>query len=310
MSDFMNREEFPVPPPDCPVDAKEEVITELDMYGDIPCIVRKVVTVALFLVLMPTPHMFAAGIKGGVSIDLDITPLIARTLGRIHDRNDCNISTVGFRFFGTPGQQFRSDRTGQRFTAGDSGRVELLALRRHGEDETFSSDGLSLVISPLGDQFGFRDVELPEAPLPKVTPRMHPNIYSSVTPSRHYRGDPSDRWTMTRSADGYPVWHEHQSWRGYALMYVLKIAATATDIESTRRAERRNPDGKEGNPVARFIIDRAGYNGLRGFGFSLDIIQMEVARRRKRQHEHWLASPLISSGVHLGGAAWNSQVNK
>jgi hypothetical protein len=93
------------------------------------------------------------------SINLDLTSLIR------HARKEpvvtCGIVTVGYRFRGKPGQEFRY--AGDTYEIPEEGWVELIADRRR---TTYAIRGRSLPLDVWPrDPFGFRDVPLP-SPLP------------------------------------------------------------------------------------------------------------------------------------------------
>jgi hypothetical protein len=100
--------------------------------------------------------ILAAALTLGINIELDLGALI-----RHHDRPvpkvTCGIKTVGYRFMGKPGQQFRY--AGDTWTVPNEGWIELIADARR---TTYSFDGrtLPLEVWPL-DPFSFRRVPLP-----------------------------------------------------------------------------------------------------------------------------------------------------
>lgn len=69
----------------------------------------------------------------------------------------CGIKTVGYRFMGKPGRQFRY--AGDKYTVPEEGWIELIADRRNTsyriDDRKLPLDGWPL------NQFGFREVPLP-----------------------------------------------------------------------------------------------------------------------------------------------------
>jgi hypothetical protein len=100
--------------------------------------------------------LLAVALTASIHVDLDLTAL-ARRSKKAEPVAVCNISTVGYRFRGTPGQQFRY--AGDTYVIPAEGWVELIADRRRA---TYAFNGQTLAIadSPR-DPFGFRDVPLP-----------------------------------------------------------------------------------------------------------------------------------------------------
>lgn len=92
-----------------------------------------------------------ADTRGGIVIDVNLGPLIARLTGRaigsLASRHDCRISTVGYRFIGLPGAEFRY--AGDSYQLPDEGQIELIATRR---DSARSDEEV--------DQFGFAEREV------------------------------------------------------------------------------------------------------------------------------------------------------
>lgn len=112
--------------------------------------------------------ILAAALTLGINVELDL-----RALVRHHDRRSpkvtCGIRTVGYRFMGQPGQQFRY--AGDTWTVPADGYIELIADARR---TTYSYEGrtLPLEVWPL-DQFSFRRVPLPQTmtdPIEKEKP--------------------------------------------------------------------------------------------------------------------------------------------
>lgn len=97
----------------------------------------------------------AAVLTASISVNIDLSGLMRRA--NQAPKATCNIATVGYRFRGTPGQEFRYAGDSYRIPA--EGWVELIADRRR---TTFAVEGhtLSIADSPR-DPFGFRDVTLP-----------------------------------------------------------------------------------------------------------------------------------------------------
>ncbi|MDQ3282732.1 MAG: hypothetical protein M3Q69_15120 [Acidobacteriota bacterium] len=102
--------------------------------------------------------LLAAVLTASINIDIDLTSLIHRAR-QAEPKATCGINTVGYRFRGTPGQQF--EYAGDRYEIPAEGWVELIADRGR---TTYEYNNEKL---PLGanerDPFGFRDVTLPAA---------------------------------------------------------------------------------------------------------------------------------------------------
>ena len=99
----------------------------------------------------------AATLTAALSLEIDLGALF--NAHRKHDPTvTCGIRTVGYRFSGKPGQQFRY--AGDTYTIPREGWVELIADRRKTtyrvNNETLPLDGFPL------NQFGFGEVTLPE----------------------------------------------------------------------------------------------------------------------------------------------------
>ncbi|HYR30177.1 MAG TPA: hypothetical protein VEU30_17050, partial [Thermoanaerobaculia bacterium] len=83
--------------------------------------------------------------------------LVSRARKAQEPKVTCNIATVGYRFVGKPGQQFRY--AGESWTVPDEGTIELIA---HPRRTTYGINGKSLPLEVWPrDQFGFREVPLP-----------------------------------------------------------------------------------------------------------------------------------------------------
>jgi hypothetical protein len=94
------------------------------------------------------------------SINLDLTMLIRRA--RQEPVVTCGIVTVGYRFRGKPGQEFRY--AGDTYEIPEEGWVELIADRRR---TTYAIRGRSLPLDVWPrDPFGFRDIPLPSPDAP------------------------------------------------------------------------------------------------------------------------------------------------
>jgi hypothetical protein len=100
--------------------------------------------------------LLAVVLTASISADLDLTSLIRRN-DNGEPKVTCNISTVGYRFRGTPGQQFRY--AGDTYTIPAEGWVELIADRKR---TSYAFNGQTVRIADSArDPFGFRDVTLP-----------------------------------------------------------------------------------------------------------------------------------------------------
>jgi hypothetical protein len=97
----------------------------------------------------------AAVLTASISVDIDLSGLIRRA--NQAPKATCNITTVGYRFRGRPGQEFRY--AGDTYRIPAEGWVELIADRRR---TTFAvgTQTFPIVETPR-DPFGFRDVALP-----------------------------------------------------------------------------------------------------------------------------------------------------
>lgn len=104
--------------------------------------------------------LLAAALTASVHIEIDLGTLFKRAnAAQSSPTVTCNISTVGYRFTGKPGQQFRY--AGDTYVVPDEGTIELIA---HPRRSTYAIDGRSLPLDVWPrDQFGFRDVPLPSA---------------------------------------------------------------------------------------------------------------------------------------------------
>jgi hypothetical protein len=103
--------------------------------------------------------ILAAALTLGINIEIDLGALIRRHELR-EPKVTCGIHTVGYRFIGKPGQQFRY--AGETWTLPREGFIELIADARR---RTYSFEGrtLPLDVWPM-DQFSFRQVPLPSPP--------------------------------------------------------------------------------------------------------------------------------------------------
>jgi len=98
----------------------------------------------------------AAVLTASMNINLDLTALVRR--GQATEPSvTCGIVTVGYRFRGKAGQEFRY--AGDTYQIPDDGVVELIADKRR---TTYAIGGRSLPLDVWPrDPFGFRDIPLP-----------------------------------------------------------------------------------------------------------------------------------------------------
>ena len=102
--------------------------------------------------------LLAAVLTASLNVDLNLSSLI-QVAQQAEKRGSCSISTVGYRFHGTPGQDFRYAGTVYRIP--EDGWVELIA---DGKRSKYTVSGETLPLTGLPrDQFGFRDVRLPSS---------------------------------------------------------------------------------------------------------------------------------------------------
>ena len=102
--------------------------------------------------------LLATILTASISVELDLGALLRRNAVK-EPTVTCGISTVGYRFSGRPGQEFRY--AGDTYQVPAEGWVELIADKRK---TTYSFDGRSfpLEVWPK-NQFGFREVPLPSS---------------------------------------------------------------------------------------------------------------------------------------------------
>jgi hypothetical protein len=99
----------------------------------------------------------AAVLTTSINVEIDLGALLGRAKQVQEPTVTCNISTVGYRFVGKPGQQFRY--AGETWTVPGEGSIELIA---HPRRTSYAIDGKSLPLEVWPrDQFGFREVPLP-----------------------------------------------------------------------------------------------------------------------------------------------------
>ena len=100
--------------------------------------------------------LLAVALTASINIDIDLSSLLRRA-NQAEPKVTCNISTVGYRFRGTPGQEFRY--AGDTYEIPAEGWVELLADKRR-VSYAFNGQTFAIAETPR-DPFGFRDVVLP-----------------------------------------------------------------------------------------------------------------------------------------------------
>ena len=101
--------------------------------------------------------LLAAALTASLNIEIDLGALVRRGAKAQAPAVTCNIATVGYRFVGKAGQQFRY--AGDTYTVPEDGTIELIA---HPRRATYAINGRSLPLEVWPrDQFGFREVPLP-----------------------------------------------------------------------------------------------------------------------------------------------------
>lgn len=102
--------------------------------------------------------LLAAVLSASINVEIDLRALIGRAnKAQSNPAVTCGISTVGYRFTGKPGQEFRY--AGESWVVPIEGSIELIA---HPRRNTYAINGRSLPLDVWPrDQFGFRDVPLP-----------------------------------------------------------------------------------------------------------------------------------------------------
>jgi hypothetical protein len=100
--------------------------------------------------------VLAAVLTASMNVDLDLSALIRRSQTK-QAKVTCGIVTVGYRFRGKSGQEFRY--AGDTYQIPAEGWVELIADQRR---TTYAMNGRTLPLDVWPrDPFGFRDVPLP-----------------------------------------------------------------------------------------------------------------------------------------------------
>jgi hypothetical protein len=101
--------------------------------------------------------LLAAALTASINVEIDLSALVRR--GKAQEPVvSCGIETVGYRFVGKPGQQFRY--AGETYTVPGEGSIELIATRRRTTTYAYEGRSLPLDVWPR-DQFGLREVPLP-----------------------------------------------------------------------------------------------------------------------------------------------------
>ena len=100
--------------------------------------------------------VLAVVLTASMNVDLNLASLIKRSQ-KSEPAVTCGIVTVGYRFRGKPGQEFRY--AGDTYEIPKEGWVELIADRRR---TSYAINGRSLPLDVWPrDPFGFRDIPLP-----------------------------------------------------------------------------------------------------------------------------------------------------
>ena len=101
--------------------------------------------------------LLAAALTASLNVEIDLGLLVRRGNKAQTPAVTCNISTVGYRFVGKAGQEFRY--AGDTYVVPAEGTIELIA---HPRRTTYAINGRSLPLEVWPrDQFGFREVPLP-----------------------------------------------------------------------------------------------------------------------------------------------------
>ncbi len=100
--------------------------------------------------------MFTIRVALAISLSLTSIPTQTRATSLNEPRVECGITTVGYRFIGTPGQEF--SYAGDTYVIPQSRSIELIA---DASTTTYRAGGreLPLKVWPI-DQFGFRAVQV------------------------------------------------------------------------------------------------------------------------------------------------------
>lgn len=107
--------------------------------------------------------LLAVAFTASLNVEIDLGALVHRAKTVQSPNTTCNISTVGYRFVGTPGTEFRY--AGDTYVVPSEGSIELIA---HPRRTTYAIHGRSLPLEVWPrDQFGFREVPLPSPAIEK-----------------------------------------------------------------------------------------------------------------------------------------------
>lgn len=99
----------------------------------------------------------AASLTAAIYLEIDLGSLFKAQQQNPDAKVTCGIRTVGYRFWGKPGQTFQY--AGDRYTIPEEGWIELIADRRK---TTYRVHNQSLPLENLPlNQFGFGEVTLP-----------------------------------------------------------------------------------------------------------------------------------------------------
>lgn len=102
-----------------------------------------------------------------MNVEIDLGALFKRSKAVQTSAVTCGIATVGYRFSGQAGQEFRYAGVNYKVPAG--GSMELIAAPRR-TTYAFAGRSLPLEVWP-SNQFGFREVPLPA---PTAAPLLSP----------------------------------------------------------------------------------------------------------------------------------------
>lgn len=99
----------------------------------------------------------SALLLASINVEIDLGALFNRAKAVQETTVSCGIATVGYRFSGQAGQEFRY--AGVNYKVPAEGWIELIASRRR-TTYAFAGRSLPLEVWPY-NQFGFREVPLP-----------------------------------------------------------------------------------------------------------------------------------------------------
>ena len=101
--------------------------------------------------------LLATILTASINVELNLGGLFRKAESVQSSTVTCNISTVGYRFVGKAGQEFRY--AGDTYVMPAEGTIELIAAPRRA---TYAINGRTLPLDVWPrDQFGFREVPLP-----------------------------------------------------------------------------------------------------------------------------------------------------